>query len=157
MPGRTRTNLVARVAEQGIRRDRAGTEALGDRAQHDVAGLVPEELVDDLQTVDVEEDDGERRLGGPRLGLGLLEAREELPPGRAPVIGSISPRRFRTSLLRRQNALLVNFTHALEKRIIVLGRARRALWICSLSIHVPLKLPRSQTHHAPSRRSICAW
>ena len=73
--------LVA--TEPGGKVDRAdrGRDPTGDRDQELVAGLVPEHVVDDLEVVEVEEQDGNRRV---LIGLGQRLAdllREQRPVG----------------------------------------------------------------------------
>ncbi len=69
--------LVAAEARDGVARAQRLLEARRDRGEQLVAGGVPEAVVDELELVEVEEEDGDRAVGAPRLAEGVLEAVEE--------------------------------------------------------------------------------
>ena len=54
--------LVAAQAGHGVLRAHASRSALGDRDQQPVADVVAERVVDGLEVVDVDEEDGDRAL-----------------------------------------------------------------------------------------------
>ena len=54
--------LVAAPAEHVVRLADVAQQERGDFAQHAVAGLVAERVVDHLEAIDVDEDDRQRRL-----------------------------------------------------------------------------------------------
>ena len=72
--------LVAAEAGGGVADSQRPDEALGDRDEYLVAGSVPEAVVDELEVVEVEKQNGERgpRPGGPRRCM--LEAVAEKRP-----------------------------------------------------------------------------
>ena len=71
--------LVAAEPGDGVRRPHGRLEPPRDRDQQPVSRLVAERVVDELEAVEVEEEDGGRRLRGGALGTAdrLVEAVEE--------------------------------------------------------------------------------
>ena len=58
--------LVAAEAGDDVAGAQVGAQARGDRAQQLVAGVVAEAVVDQLEVVEVEEEDPDRRAGDDR-------------------------------------------------------------------------------------------
>ena len=74
--------LVAGETSEHVAAREHAAQTLGQQAQHLIADLVAERVVDRLEAVDVEHRDRERRAGAVRGGDGLLGGRDDRDPRR---------------------------------------------------------------------------
>ena len=72
--------LVAAEARERVVDAQAVGQARGEAAEQLVAGLVAQAVVDDLELVEIDEEDGERRAGPLRAGQRVRQAVEEERP-----------------------------------------------------------------------------
>ena len=92
-PGQEQDELVAAQAGDGVAVAHARLQALGDLLQQPVAQAVAQGVVDDLEAIEVEEQDGQPRRAAVRLGHRDGEAVVEQQPvgqaGEGVVVGEL--------------------------------------------------------------------
>ncbi len=81
--------LVAAEAGDDVAGAQVGAQARCHGTQQSIAGVVAEAVVDQLEVVEVEEEDPDRRAGGGRPVEGLVEGVDEAEPVRQPGQGVV--------------------------------------------------------------------
>ena len=120
--------------------DRSGSQALGDRAQQHVAGLMTQRIVDLLEAIQIDEDDGHARVQLASAGDGLRrEHAEHASIGQAgEAVGEGQLTDAGTRFVALEGQLAKVYAHVDESFMQGIRAAHGAVIECEHTEHAPI-------------------